>query len=138
MFFVYDFFEFNTVFFVGLDETIIPITRASGSTEELEEERRLVYVAVTRAMKKLYLTRAKSRFLYGSRAVTIESRFVTEIKDSLFIPNSDYVRNAYNNFGGSYESKMERSGYKIRDEYGYYPDEDLPSRSTGNSNFASA
>ena len=130
--------EFNTVFFVGLDETIIPVSRAVNDADELEEERRLVYVAVTRARENLYITRAKSRYLYGIRAITSESRFIGEMKNSLYIPNTDFYKKPFSNFGGSYESRMERSNYKARDEYGYYPDEDTPSRSTGASNFANA
>lgn len=75
--------EFKCVFIVGLDETIFPISRAAGSPAELEEERRLMYVAITRAKERLHLTRARSRYLYGSREYTSQSRFVDELADKL-------------------------------------------------------
>ncbi|MBP5686936.1 MAG: UvrD-helicase domain-containing protein [Clostridia bacterium] len=59
--------EYKCVFVAGLDEKVLPIMRTFGDENELEEERRLVYVAVTRAMERLYLTRAMSRFMYGNR-----------------------------------------------------------------------
>lgn len=73
--------EFDTVFVVGLDENIMPISRAMFSEHEMEEERRLMYVAVTRAKQRLYLTRAKSRFLFGDRSGTIASRFFNEASE---------------------------------------------------------
>ena len=116
--------EFDTVFVVGMDETIFPISRAVNSVEELEEERRLMYVAITRAEKKLYITRARSRYLYGNRNITAESRFIKEIKPLLQCneqPNSVYDRQQY----GS------QNRYSNNNEYGYYADEPSPSRSTG-------
>ena len=77
--------EFPNVFIVGLDETIFPISRAVGSPAEMEEERRLMYVAITRAMKRLYITRAKSRYLYGERQLTAQSRFLNELAPKLGI-----------------------------------------------------
>lgn len=71
--------EFKTVFIVGLEEGIFPVMRDGDN--EIEEERRIMYVAVTRACERLYITRANSRFLYGSRKFTAESRFVAESQD---------------------------------------------------------
>ncbi len=70
--------EFNSVFVGGLDETILPIARSINDESEMEEERRLMYVAVTRAKQRLYLTRAMSRYLYGRREHMIQSRFLKE------------------------------------------------------------
>ncbi len=70
--------EFKCVFVAGLDEGIIPSPRSSFSADELEEERRLMYVAVTRAKERLYLTRACSRYLYGKRDYMLQSRFLKE------------------------------------------------------------
>ncbi len=75
--------EFDKVFIIGLDETIFPISRAVGSPAEMEEERRLMYVAITRAKSRLYVTRARSRFIYGERSFTSQSRFITELSDKL-------------------------------------------------------
>ncbi len=70
--------EYKCVFVSGLDEKILPLARSVEDEDELEEERRLMYVAVTRAMERLYLTRAMSRYLYGSREFMRESRFLKE------------------------------------------------------------
>lgn len=71
--------EFDIVFVVGLEEGCFPLSRCGGRIENLEEERRLMYVAATRARKQLFVTRAKSRFLYGNRDLTIQSRFIKEM-----------------------------------------------------------
>ncbi len=117
--------EFDTVFIVGLEETIFPISRACESDEELEEERRLMYVAITRAKRDLFLARAKSRYLYGNRNMTVESRFVKEILPLL-------TQKSVNNYN-SYQTQRPRDlGYNKNSgsEYGYYSDE-APSRSFG-------
>ncbi len=77
--------EFQNVFVVGLEEGMFPHSRSisSGSKEEIEEERRLMYVAMTRAKKKLILSYARSRLIFGGRMRTIPSRFLGEIKESL-------------------------------------------------------
>ena len=74
--------EYPYVFLAGLEEGIFP-HRNSYSKDELEEERRLMYVAITRAMKKLWITEAKKRTIYGCESVSIPSRFINEIDDEL-------------------------------------------------------
>ena len=71
--------EFPVVFVVGAEEGIFPGIRAIGETEEMEEERRLCYVAMTRAKEKLYLTCANQRMLFGRTSSNRPSRFVDEI-----------------------------------------------------------
>lgn len=71
--------EFRYVFIVGLEEKIFPISRAYGKDEDMEEERRLMYVAITRAKENLMLTRCRTRFLYGRREFEIDSRFLKEL-----------------------------------------------------------
>lgn len=71
--------EYNTVFVVGLEEDLFPSTRDGETTEGIEEERRLLYVAITRAKKRCYLTYAKSRFRNGKTNYTSPSRFIAEI-----------------------------------------------------------
>jgi DNA helicase-2/ATP-dependent DNA helicase PcrA len=78
--------EYKTVFVAGLDEKILPISRSANDEDELEEERRLMYVAVTRAKERLYLTRAMSRYLYGYREHMVQSRFLKEAQ-SILSPN---------------------------------------------------
>ena len=78
--------EFRCVFLIGLEENVMPTSRAIGDTKELEEERRLMYVAITRAKEKLWLTRSTNRYLYGRREATVRSRFIEELKDELSLP----------------------------------------------------
>ena len=73
--------EFPTVFIVGMEEGIFPGVRAIGEPEELEEERRLCYVAMTRAMRRLYMTCAGQRMLFGRTSSNRVSRFLEEIPD---------------------------------------------------------
>ena len=75
--------EFNCVFVAGLDEGIIPTPRSVGNDDEIEEERRLMYVAVTRAKERLYLTRATSRYMYGRREFMSPSRFLKDAQQVL-------------------------------------------------------
>lgn len=70
--------EFKCVFIVGLEERMFPIVRTYSSSSDLEEERRLMFVAVTRARERLFLSYAKSRFIYGRRDYLIPSRFLRE------------------------------------------------------------
>ena len=82
--------EYPYVFIVGLEEGIFPHKNSMDSETELEEERRLMYVAITRAMKKLYITNAKKRMLYGEERICIPSRFVNEISEDLLdVENQD-------------------------------------------------
>jgi len=77
--------EFDNVFVVGLEEGLFPHSRSllSGEKEEIEEERRLMYVAMTRAKKKLSISFAKNRLVFGGRHSSIPSRFLAEIPESL-------------------------------------------------------
>ncbi len=83
--------EYKCVFVAGLDEKVLPIMRTFGDESELEEERRLVYVAVTRAMERLYLTRAMSRFMYGNREHMQESRFLQDAR-AVLRPETAYKK----------------------------------------------
>ena len=99
--------EFRCVFLVGLEENIMPSSRAIDGKDGLEEERRLMYVAITRAREKLYLTRSVSRYLYGRREPTARSRFVEELGGLLDLPKrSDALR-----YAGGYEGGGRRFGY---------------------------
>ncbi len=71
--------EFPVVFLVGLEEGLFPSSRADNSLEELEEERRLAYVGMTRAMQQLFLTFAGSRYSFGGRSYNAPSRFLLEL-----------------------------------------------------------
>ena len=82
--------EFPTVFVVGLEENIFPSPLSAASLRELEEERRLLYVAITRAEKHCILTNAKNRWRYGKMEFDNPSRFIDEI-DSKLIDSQDEV-----------------------------------------------
>jgi DNA helicase-2/ATP-dependent DNA helicase PcrA len=75
--------EFHTVFITGLEEGLFPHENALTETDGLEEERRLMYVAITRARKQLYLTHAQSRMLHGQVRYGLPSRFLEEIPEQL-------------------------------------------------------
>ena len=91
--------EFPTVFVVGLEENIFPSAIVS-TLRELEEERRLLYVAITRAEKHCVLTSAKNRFRYGKMEFGNSSRFIKEI-DSAFIQEDSEMPHDDNGFGSS-------------------------------------
>lgn len=90
--------EFKYVFIVGLEENIFPISRAKGKEEDMEEERRLMYVAITRARERLMLSRCKSRYLYNRREYATDSRFLKELGlsraslDTTLNTNASYAR----------------------------------------------
>lgn len=95
--------EFDVVFVVGLEEGIFPHARVALSPKELEEERRLMYVALTRAKKNLYLVYSDERVLYGTTQMNPPSRFLEEIPEELCVEqvekNNDFIRSK-KQFGG--------------------------------------
>ncbi len=110
--------EFDYVFLIGLEEGKFPLSRALDNADELEEERRLMYVGITRAKKKLYITRAKSRFLYGRREETICSRFIEEM--GIKVPKRQFssFSSDYDGFGSSdYYSNNYKSNYNSQSNY---------------------
>lgn len=124
--------EFKNVFICGLEEGIIPSSR-SEEGKSLEEERRLMYVAITRAEKRLYLTRSKSRYLYGRRDLTRPSRFVSEISAELGIPT---VQTPYY-YGGvkKYSNGYDGGSYGAGGRAVYSSDEGYQSDIPVKSNF---
>lgn len=77
--------EFQIVFIAGMEQGLFPFERSTPQQEELEEERRLFYVGITRARKKLYLTLAQRRFRFGEITFSRPSEFITEIADDLLV-----------------------------------------------------
>ena len=104
--------EFATVFVVGLEENIFPSPLAAVSVRELEEERRLLYVAITRAEKHCILTNAKNRFRYGKMEFDNPSRFIDEIDTSLIEGGEEASESS---FGGERSSF---GGYGSSSRYG--------------------
>ena len=92
--------EFPTVFVVGLEENIFPSPMCTNSMRELEEERRLLYVAITRAEKHCILTCAQNRFRYGRMEYDTPSRFIRDIDPELLNVQSE-AGGGKTNFGGS-------------------------------------
>jgi len=83
--------EYPVVFITGLEDGIFPLLSSTQSPEEMEEERRLFYVAITRAMKKLYMTYALQRYRFGSAMYQMKSRFLNEIDVSKLNYNKSSV-----------------------------------------------
>lgn len=102
--------EFKNVFIIGMEETIFPGTRAIGEQDEMEEERRLCYVAITRAKERLIMTCANQRMLFGRTNANRMSRFVKEIPD-------DYLLKTGRN---RYDEEREYGGYWRDSSYGGY------------------
>ena len=102
--------EFDTVFLVGMEETIFPGLRAIGEEEEMEEERRLCYVAITRAKRKLYLVSARQRMLFGRTNANRVSRFVDEIPPEL-IDHKNIPK------GYAYHDRRQQLGFEIPRSY---------------------
>ena len=105
--------EFPVVFMVGMEDGLFPSGRATDNEEDLEEERRLAYVGMTRAMWKLFLTYAASRYSYGSRNYNMPSRFLTEL--------------GYNPYGSSGYKDDDGDGFNdfTEDDFDPFP-EDVP------------
>lgn len=105
--------EFNTVFLVGMEDELFPSIRDISDVEELHEERRLAYVAITRARHKLYITNAQSRRIYGQVRATSPSRFLLEI-DADYIevdPRSASPSLAYGDAAGAHRRRGRDRGY---------------------------
>ncbi len=75
--------EFKAVFIIGVEENILPHINSLYNEDELEEERRLMYVAITRAKEKLYLLNSERRMLYGVTSCNMPSRFISEIREDI-------------------------------------------------------
>lgn len=107
--------EFPAVFLVGMEEGIFPGYQSIGEPKELEEERRLCYVGITRAKEKLFMTCAKQRTIFGSTSFNAVSRFIKEIPANLLEgyeqleekPTQDFVEHSYEwNYGGAKKRGM--------------------------------
>ncbi len=105
--------EFPTVFIVGMEEGLFPLERSKESREELEEERRLFYVGITRAMKNVYLTSAQKRMRFGQFIHNMTSQFIGEIPNECIIHKGNNLKrtknnNYYNNENNFYKPKRKR------------------------------
>ena len=100
--------EFPVVFLVGMEEGVFPLSRQAEDEDELEEERRLVYVGITRAEEVLYMTNASSRMLFGRSSYNQPSRFLREIDDEL-LTYTGQARKANTSFNATYKSSSTSS-----------------------------
>lgn len=115
--------EYNVVYICGMEEGLFPSKRSMNEDGEVEEERRLCYVGITRARKHLHLTNARQRTMYGSTTYTEPSRFISEVPDNLYDETSienknsrvqkqevnDYLDRGY----GRVQNKINNMGNKI-------------------------
>lgn len=93
--------EFPVVFLIGMEEGVFPLSRATENPDELEEERRLAYVGITRAEELLFMTNANTRTLFGKTSYNRPTRFLGEISDEL-LAYQGLARPAHSSFGLSY------------------------------------
>ena len=125
--------EFSHVFITGFEDGLFPGMRAIGDQEEMEEERRLCYVAITRAKKTLTITHAKQRMLYGRTSAALASRFLKEIPDSCLLrKGSGYHKG---DFGYGYHDPFSRpvstGGYSLRTAFQQTPQKPCPEYRVG-------
>ena len=107
--------EFPHVFLVGFEDGLFPGMRAIGDAEEMEEERRLCYVAITRAKQSLTITHAKQRMLYGRTSSALQSRFLREIPEECVVRKGGFRR-------------VQESSYGYESGYSSYPSYSTPIR----------
>ena len=124
--------EFPNVFLVGFEEGLFPGMRAIGDQAEMEEERRLCYVAITRAKECLTISYARQRMLYGRTASALPSRFLKEIPEECIVKKGGFRVAQESGYGARTEGRSaygERGGYAVRK---------APVRKLGNSMVTSA
>ena len=109
--------EFPRVFIVGMEEGIFPGTRSIGEQEEMEEERRLCYVALTRAEEQLYLTCANQRMLFGRTTSNLPSRFTDEIPERCMIQSGRRRTEEEREYGGQWGNVRQERQYQERQDY---------------------
>ena len=102
--------EFKVVFLIGMEEGIMPHSMSLNEASELEEERRLCYVGITRAKERLYITNAKRRMLFGNTNMNPPSRFIAEIDNNLIEKEESKTENKVFNKTNFYEG--DRIDYK--------------------------
>ncbi len=108
--------EFSTVFIVGMEEGLFPHSRSLMDTNQLEEERRLAYVGITRAKEVLYLTYANSRLYFGEKLSNPPSRFIMDIPESLIEniggvfskPKEDFKLDSVDDIRGTFDDIIEK------------------------------
>ncbi|MGX9799701.1 DNA helicase PcrA [Pediococcus acidilactici] len=123
--------EFPVVFLVGMEEGVFPLSRAATDPDELEEERRLAYVGITRAQKKLYLTNAYSRMLYGRTQTNPASRFIGEISAEYLQNENEQVPGFSSGNKSKYPFDRERNARATASVYGNQRAKAVTNQGTG-------
>ena len=123
--------EFPVVFLVGMEEGVFPLSRAATDPDELEEERRLAYVGITRAQKKLYLTNAYSRMLYGRTQTNPASRFIGEISAEYLQNENEQVPGFSSGNKSKYPFDRERNARATASVYGNQRAKSVTNQGTG-------
>ncbi len=119
--------EFPVVFIAGLEEGLFPLSNALLEPKELEEERRLFYVGVTRAMKKLYLLYALTRYRFGEFGYSVRSRFLDEVDESLLVVEGNTRLAAVRGMtAGSPAAPKPRTASRMRKDEDHYFGDHLP------------
>ena len=109
--------EFPEVYLVGAEDGLFPSARAIGEPEEMEEERRLCYVALTRAEEQLYLTCANQRMLFGRTTSNLPSRFTDEIPERCLIQSGRRRTEEEREYGGQWGSVRQERQHQERQDY---------------------
>ena len=107
--------EFHAVFITGLEQGLFPHEQSSSEADGLEEERRLMYVAITRARRRLYLSHAQSRMLHGQTRYALPSRFLEELPEQVLLNLNRRVEARYNGpvVAGPRSPSNNDTGYKV-------------------------
>ena len=103
--------EYPVVFLLGMEEGVFPHVRALGDSDQMEEERRLAYVGITRAREVLHLCHASSRMLHGQTQYNPPSRFFNDIPEGLIVDQSSGRNNSFSNLGTKKEKKFGDSDF---------------------------
>ena len=98
--------EFPVVFIAGCEDDLIPFKRRGGEQADIEEERRLFYVGMTRAKDRLYLTRAKQRRIYGKLEYRLLSPFVADIENRLKLDETPRLKKRKKNVNKQMQLKL--------------------------------
>ena len=117
--------EFPNVFLVGFEDGLFPGMRAIGDQEEMEEERRLCYVAITRAKKNLTICFAKQRMLYGRTNASLQSRFLREIPEDITVKKGGYA--TYTAPAAYHQQRQQSNGYIAKSFARFVPPSSGPS-----------
>ncbi len=109
--------EFHAVFITGLEQGLFPHEQSASEADGLEEERRLMYVAITRARRRLYLSHAQSRMLHGQTRYALPSRFLEELPEQVLLNLNRRVQPSYNTFAAAAPPPRNQAsndtGYKV-------------------------